>query len=159
MMRDKKLPSLYLIPTVIISLGILVMLLAALFVSAGQAKMLAETSRKKPFEDYGLELPDDFRSVYRYKSPADGFHGDGVTVSKYNIGGETDFFKEFKAKGNSEIEAQLSFAMESADVPKELYPDLSGGYTWKKYSCNFSHNLLVIYLKEQSEAIFVETII
>ena len=137
----------------------MVLILAALFVSAGQAKMLAETSAKKSFEDYGLELPEDLRSVYRYKSPVDGFHGDGVTVTKYNIGGETDFFKEFKAKGNSEIEAQLSSAMESADVPKELYPDLSGGYTWKKYSYDFSHNLLVIYLKERGEAIFVETII
>lgn len=158
-MKNGKLPSLYLIPTVIISLGILAVILAVMFVSMGQAKMFAEVSQKKPFEDYGLELPEDFRSVYRYKSPADGFHGDGVTVTKYNIGGETDFFKKFKAKGNSEIEVQLSLAMESAEVPNELYPDLSGGYTWKKYSYDFSHNLLVIYLKERGEAIFVETII
>ncbi len=158
-MKNIKLPLFYLIPTVIVSLGILVLILAALFVSVSQAGLLGKTADKKPFEDYGLELPDEFKCDYRYKSPADGFHGDGVTVTKYKISGETDFFSDFKAKGNSEIEAQLSSAMESAEVPKKLYPDLSGGYTWKKYSYDFSHSLLIIYIKEQETAIFVETII
>ncbi len=158
-MKNSRLPSFYLIPTVIVSLCVLVLILAALFVSVSQGEFLGKTAQKKPFEDYGLELPDDFKRDYRYKSPSDGFHGDGVTVTKYNIGGETDFFNEIKAKGNSEIEAQLGSAMESAGVPKELYPDLSGEYTWKKYSYDFSHSLLIIYLKEQETAIFVETII
>lgn len=158
-MKNSRLPSRYLIPTVIASLCVLALILAALFVSVSQAGHLGKTADKKPFEDYGLDLPDAFRRDYRYKSPPDGFHGDGVTVIKYSFGGETDFFNEFKAKGNSDIEAQLSSAMESAGVPKELYPDLSGGYTWKKYSYDFSHSLLIIYLKEQEAAIFVETII
>ena len=137
-MKNSRLPSFYLIPTVIVSLCVLVLILAALFVSVSQGEFLGKTAQKKPCEDYGLELPDD---------------------TKYNIGGETDFFNEIKAKGNSEIEAQLGSAMESAGVPKELYPDLSGEYTWKKYSYDFSHSLIIIYLKEQETAIFVETII
>lgn len=161
-MKNNKMPSLYLISSVIISIIIFVLVLGALFVSIGYGSIAKEQINKviRPYEDYGIELPKHFNCVFRYESPPDGFHGDACIAVKYKTNGDTAFFADFNSSADSEAESELDFVLTSAKVPDNLLPEYSEGYYWKSFSADdYGKKLIVFWFPEQKAAYFGEAII
>lgn len=157
-MREKKIPSLYLIPTLIISSCILIVVVAVLFVSVGYNQVVENYLHKSkaPYEDYGITLPETFTRTFSYASDA-GFHGDKCTAVKYKTGGDESLFSDFTDGADTDAESQMNFVLESADVPENVHPDYSQSYKWKLLDNN-DDRLVIIYFPEQETVYFGEAI-
>lgn len=160
-MKNSKIPSLYLIPTLIISIIIFALVLGALFVGVSYCNIAkSQTSKaKKPYEDYGIDLPKDLNCVFRYESPSDGFHGDGCVAVKYKTNGDIKFFSDFNSSADLEAEAELDFVLTNAKVPDDLCPKYSESYYWKSFSADdWGKKLIVFWFPKQETAYFGEAI-
>lgn len=157
-MHEKKIPSLYLIPMLIISSCILIVVVAALFVSVGYNQVVENYLHKSkaPYEDYGITLPETFTRTFSYASDA-GFHGDKCTAVKYKTGGDESLFSDFTDGADTDAESQMNFVLKSADVPENVHPDYSQSYRWKLLDNN-DDRLVIIYFPEQETVYFGEAI-
>lgn len=178
-MREKKLPSLYLIPMIIItSCALLLSLLFAYVfvrfapVSGGNERMSVSVDKTAAvteaavvegitlsmpsYEDYGITLPETFTRTFSYASDA-GFHGDKCTAVKYKTGGDESLFSDFTDGADTDAESQMNFVLESADVPENVHPDYSQSYRWKLLD-NDDDRLVIIYFPDQETVYFGEAI-
>lgn len=158
-MKDRKIPSLYLIPAAIIGMLILFLVVGILYVCIGYSSIAKEQLSKKPYEEYGIELPNCFNCVFRYESPSDGFHGDKCIAVKYKTDGESEIFVDFKSDTDLTAESELDFVMDYAKVPDNLRPNYSEGYYWKSFSADdWGKKLIVFWFPEQESAYFGEVV-
>lgn len=157
-MREKKLPSIYLIPTLIISVCLLFIVAVALYLSYGYelARNAVADRVKAPYEVYGITLPETFTRTFSYASEA-GFHGDKCTAVKYKTGGDESLFSDFTDGADTGAESQMNFVLKSADVPENVHPDYSQSYRWKLLD-NDDDRLVIIYFPDQETVYFGEAI-